>query len=166
MNLDKRTLGEGELSLKNKLTKMMNNIDEERLSEERIVYEDRIIYNESHLKEVGIEFNSPEFYRWKDQNKNLYFPALDAPWQVRKAWREVKESFLYSHSDNANSFFSLENHMHENINKVNGLFCSMRLKTINDYINLIEIATSTYKEIYERTSNSLYEEYIKLLAAA
>lgn len=54
--------------------------------------DDRYYYDKFNLKENGIQFGSKEFKDYKNINKNNYFPPLEAPWEVRHAWRQVIET--------------------------------------------------------------------------
>lgn len=132
------------------------------IEKDEILLLDKKIYDKCHLTDAGIEFGSVEFYQWKERNKYLYFPCLDAPWQVRKAWSALEEKI--TKEENKKVFISLENNIHFNTTKINGLFCSLRLKTINDYKNLLDIAVNTYKDIYKLSLNNIYKEYIKILS--
>lgn len=126
--------------------------------------EDKIIYEKSKLKHIGIEFDSKEFYLWKEGNKRLFFPALDAPWEVRRAWREHQERITKQKIESKKQFRRLEDQMCLNISKMNGLFFGIRLKSLNDYSYLINLAISTYNDIYNRTRNSMYKDYANLLS--
>ncbi|MDS0526542.1 hypothetical protein NNC19_12695 [Clostridium sp. SHJSY1] len=131
---------------------------------EQIKVEDKIIYEKLKLSDIGIEFNSEEFHIWKEGNKKLFFPALDAPWEVRRAWREHQENVAREKADSKKNFRSLEDQMCLNISKMNGLFFGIRLKDLSDYSYLINLAISTYNEIYNRTKNSIFKEYVNLLS--
>ncbi len=138
----------------------INEITAKKLdSEQEILVEDKAVYNKCHLSEAGIQFGSEEFYFWKEENKNLYFPSLDAPWEVRRAWREFNEKI--SKEDEA--FASLEKQMHFNVTKPNGFFSGVRLKSITDYKNLFNLAVNIYREFYEKTSNIIYKQYVSFL---
>lgn len=150
------------LSDNNSIVNRINEISARKLNaEDEILLEDKAIYEKCHLCEVGIEFGSENFYSWKEENKNLYFPSLDAPWEVRRAWREYHERITKENFHNV--FVSLEEHMHFNVTKPNGFFKGVRLKSISDYKNLFNLAVNTYREFYERTSNVIYKQYISFL---
>ncbi|WP_143315078.1 hypothetical protein [Clostridium sp. HBUAS56017] len=131
---------------------------------EQIIMEDKIIYDKSKLKDIGIEFGSEEFFIWKEGNKKLFFPALDAPWEVRRAWREHKEKISKQTGKDKKNFRNLENQICLNMTKFNGLFFGTRLKDLTDYSNLINLAIKTYNEFYNRTKNSIYKEYVNILS--
>lgn len=62
--------------------------DEQTLIEDKKLYESR-----KNLSELsGIEFGSAEWNQWKIDHNDNFFPPLNAPSQVRQAWREAKES--------------------------------------------------------------------------
>lgn len=63
------------------------------IEKDEILLLDKKIYDKCHLTDAGIEFGSVEFYQWKERNKYLYFPCLDAPWQVRKAWSALEKKY-------------------------------------------------------------------------
>ncbi|MBE6048743.1 MAG: hypothetical protein E7213_10155 [Clostridium sp.] len=142
---------------------IMNKIDSivaQDLNEnDGVLAEDKAIYDRCHLSEAGIKFGSKSFYSWKKENANLYFPSLDAPWEVRRAWREFNES----QKCKEDIFVSFEEQIHFNITKPNGFFSGVRLKSITDYKNLFNLAFNIYKDFYERTSNKIYKEYISFL---
>ncbi|SFU46016.1 hypothetical protein SAMN04487886_103310 [Clostridium sp. DSM 8431] len=150
------------LSEGSSIVSRINEISAKELNaENEVLVEDKFIYKKCHLSEVGIEFGSDKFYSWKEENKNLYFPSLDAPWEVRRAWREFNERIS---KDSKNAVFdSLEEHMHFNVTKTNGFFKGVRLKSITDYKHLFNLAINTYREFYDRTSNIIYKQYINLL---
>jgi hypothetical protein len=131
---------------------------------EQVTIEDKIIYDKSKLKDIGIEFGSEEFFIWKEGNKKLFFPALDAPWEVRRAWREHKEKISKQTGESKKNFRNLENQICLNMRKFNGLFFGTRLKDLTDYSNLINLANKTYNEFYNRTKNSIYKEYVNILS--
>ena len=143
-------------SIINKINKITM---EELNAQDAVLTEDKAIYDRCHLREVGIKFGSKSFYSWKKENCNLYFPSLDAPWEVRRAWREFNESDM----SKEDVFVSLEEQMHFNVTKPNGFFTGVRLKSINDYKNLFNLALNIYKEFYEKTSNKIYKEYMNYL---
>lgn len=148
-------------SIKSMIQKLIDTYLEGRfIEEDEIIILDKKVYDRCHLRDIGIEFGSNEFLKWKNKNKELFFPYLDAPWQVRKAWNMLEEEMIAK----KNVFISLENNLYSNIRKVNGLFCSIRLKTINDYKNLFYIVLNTYKDIYKRSSNNIYKEFIDMLS--
>lgn len=61
-------------------------------SDENEVVEDTHIYNEYLSDSEGItNINSDEFKIWKEKHNNYFFPALNAPWQVRKVFRIMEE---------------------------------------------------------------------------
>ena len=140
----------------------INEISAEKLNaEDEILLEDKVIYEKCHLCEAEIKFGSEKFYKWKKENKNLYFPSLDAPWEVRRAWREYQEKISKENSNNI--FDRFEEHMHFNVTRPNGFFEGVRLKSISDYRNLFNLAVNIYKDFYERTSNAIYKQYISFL---
>lgn len=62
-------------------------------NDENELVEDTYLYNEylsddNEIKKV----NSDEFIRWKKKHNNYFFPSLDAPWQVRKAFRIMENN--------------------------------------------------------------------------
>lgn len=61
---------------------------------EQVLIEDKAIYDamKDYPSLKNIEFGSDEWNQWKINNCNDFFPPLDAPASVRKAFREVKES--------------------------------------------------------------------------
>ena len=137
----------------------INKITMEELNvQDAVLTEDKAIYDRCHLREAGIKFGSKSFYSWKKENCNLYFPSLDAPWEVRRAWREFNESDM----SKEDVFVSLEEQMHFNVTKPNGFFTGVRLKSINDYKNLFNLALNIYKEFYEKTLQGIYELFNKL----
>lgn len=56
--------------------------------------EDKKVYeSQKHHRDLcNIEFGSKEWGEWKIKHNRNFFPPLDAPAEVRKAFREIKES--------------------------------------------------------------------------
>lgn len=155
--LETKKLSEG-----NSIVNRINEISAKELdAKDQVLLEDKYIYSKYHLIEAGIEFESNEFYNWKEENKDLYFPSLDAPWEVRRAWREFDERITKSNEDRV--FNSLEEQMHFNVTRPNGFFKGVRLESITDYKNLFNLAVNIYREFYDRTSNIIYKQYANLL---
>lgn len=69
--------------------------DEQTLIEDKKLYESR-----KDLSELSeIEFGSIEWNQWKIDHNDNFFPPLNAPSQVRQAWRETKESIPENDKD-------------------------------------------------------------------
>lgn len=65
-------------------------------NEEQELIEDEKTYQMFNLKEYGIEFNSEKFKMWKKEHNYNTYPPLDAPWQVRRTFREIEENVIYN----------------------------------------------------------------------
>lgn len=61
-------------------------------NDENELVEDTHIYNE-YLSDSNkvTKVKSDEFMKWKEKHNNYFFPALNAPWQVRKVFRVMEE---------------------------------------------------------------------------
>lgn len=61
-------------------------------NEENELIEDTHIYNKylSDSKYIN-NIKNDEFIKWKEEHNNYFFPALNAPWQVRKVFRVMEE---------------------------------------------------------------------------
>ena len=61
-------------------------------NDENELVEDTHIYNEYLSDSNDItKVKSDEFMKWKEKHNNYFFPALNAPWQVRKVFRVMEE---------------------------------------------------------------------------
>lgn len=61
-------------------------------NDENELVEDTHIYNEYLSDSNDItKVKSDEFRKWKEKHNNYFFPALNAPWQVRKVFRVMEE---------------------------------------------------------------------------
>lgn len=159
-------------------------------ADENVLVEDMFVYNE-YLKLDMPEntcFNSDEFRQWKQEHNNYFFPALDAPWQVRRIFRTMEENLG---SFEKERFLKLKFELWIYINKpmvlqekvldimysgrerpnydnlVMGKIISIikNLNTINGYIRLIEYITEKREKMYISEKNKCIQTDINILSS-
>lgn len=152
----------------------INKNDSEKTDEELNLEVDRRIYEMNRLEEDGIEFNSPEFKKWLQKNKeNLVIP-VDAPAKVRK---EVMDMFDSIPDSDVGSKFSIaiqinnifgRNSIRESQDIIDR--CKDIISENSDYINVLKMCNSNSMEDLDAIDSSnkvidffkRLEDYIKL----
>lgn len=135
--------------------------------EEKVLIEDKKLYDYYGIS--NIEFGSKEWEKWKIENTNNFFPPLDAPVQVRQAWREVRESIpeddklaLYNFTKR-NMILACSIHYKDQFST--GLPSNFELNTPKDYEQLLDIditRNNFFSEICAPSDKGLYINAVKL----
>lgn len=157
--------------------------DENELIEDMYIYNNYAKSDENYNKTA---FNSNEFRAWKKDHEHYFFPALNAPWQVRHVFRIMednlgqfeKERFLklkfelwiYVNrplilQEKVLDIIYGENN-HKNYDKfIMGEIISIvkELNTINGYIRLIKYMIQRKEKIYMSQKSYSIESDINIL---
>lgn len=118
--------------------------------------DDRYYYTKFNLKDTGIQFGSKEFKEYKTMNKNNYFPPLEAPWEVRHAWRHVIETCPNEKKGNLRFLTIL---LWETIYDNNNI----KTNETSGYHTLCILLINKFKNILELKNDSSVEFYLKVL---
>lgn len=159
-------------------------------ADENVLVEDMFVYNQYSELDMPENtcFNSDEFRQWKQKHNNYFFPALDAPWQVRRIFRTMEENLG---SFEKERFLKLKFELWIYINKpmvlqekvldimysgrerpnydnlVMGKIISIikNLNSINGYIRLIEYITEKREKMYISEKNKFIQTDINILSS-
>lgn len=143
-------------------TGKINNIS--KLSnEQQTLIEDQKTYEKFGLRDEGIEFNSEEFKTWKEEHTDNTFPPLDAPWKVRKAFREMEESVADDPvaKDKLESF---ESYMYTIIHYPDefGYAKDLDFSDPQSYCTLIDSVVNKYMDFYNLKLEKEYLDFANL----
>lgn len=176
---------------KNKFIEKPSNIYIRRTysTNENDLIEDMYIYNQyvkSDEEYNDIAFNENKFNKWKKEHKNYFFPALNAPWQVRRVFRIMEDNLgVFEKQRFLNLKFELWIYVNrpmilqekvldiiygDNNNKkydhfIMGEMISIikKLDTIEGYISLIKYIFDKKERIYMKEKNYFIESDINIL---
>lgn len=164
-------------SVINKSSTIINLVPKEEnlTDDEQTLIQDKKIYDRLNLKAEGINWGSEEWAQWKKDGQNPYliFPPLNAPWQVRKAWSEFKESIPPNDTSARNALDTTEMMLDlgmrnpKIIGMTNRQLCTsipqINLNTIYDYFNALNTQINVKYEIFDITKDSKYVQAANLL---
>lgn len=132
---------------------------------EKVLIEDKKFYDFYGFSDI--EFGSKEWDKWKEEHTKNFFPPLDAPVQVRQAWREVRESIpkddkLALHDFTTRNMFLACSFSYKD-QFFMGVPSDFELNTPKDYEKLLDIDISRNKFFSGICSSSDKERYIKAI---
>lgn len=127
---------------------------EAKLEEE---IDDKYYYDRFNLGDHGIEFGSKEFKDYKNDNRNNYFPPLEAPWEVRSAWRHIIETCPNERRGDLRFLAIL---LWETIHDKNNM---IRTDETHGYHTLCILLINRFKNILDLKNDSVVEFYLKTL---
>lgn len=154
-SIDKYNSGQSHKNSKKEPKVSFKEVLHNKLEEE---IDDRYYYDKFNLKDKGIQFGSKEFKDYKTVNKDNYFPPLEAPWEVRHAWRHIIETCPNEKRGNLRFLTII---LWETIYDKNN---NIKTNETSGYNTLCILLMNKFKNMLELKNDSSIEFYFKVLS--